>query len=93
MEHHPPHPPNAPWSPPPVPAPQPPRLSFRWGWVLAPAALLVGIWFWWTGGPGITWGEVLNILGIVERDAFSRLTALATVLTGMLMLLKLWQKR
>jgi hypothetical protein len=73
----------------PPPPPPPPRRHFRWGWVLAPAGLLLGWWLLQNGTLDTTWDEVLCQLRIYDRERFSRLTALALLLCGGLAVLRL----
>ena len=58
------------------------KWQFRWQFLLIPLALITAVWFLGRIDPAITWDEVMDALGVRNRERYTQLAVMGIALIG-----------
>jgi len=77
---------------PPLPPPEP-HWRFRWVWVFIPITCISVIWFIAGIIPGMSFPDIAEAIGIVQENNFVMFTALAVLLIGITIFIRILKRK
>ena len=73
--------------------PRPRRLNFwqrmHWGWILAPLLLVLAAWLATGIEVGVTWNQVMDMLAVHNKEAYTRLALLGLLVVAFVAVAKI----
>ena len=68
------------------------RRRFNWAWVLVPLVVIGAIWLISGVRVAFSWEDVMCWLGVVDRERYSRLAAIALAIVGIVAIARVFRK-
>ena len=77
--------------------PRPRRLNFwqrmHWGWILAPLLLVLAAWLATGIEAGVTWNQVMDMLAVHNKEAYTRLALLGLLVVAFVAIAKILREQ
>jgi len=77
--------------------PRPRRLNFwqrmHWGWILAPLLLVLAAWLATGVEVGVTWNQVMDMLAVHNKEAYTRLALLGLLVVAFVAVAKILREQ